>query len=130
MFNHPKQPETKGLASFIKTIYSNYQCNGIFITTENREIFHDLKNNLSEYPLIFYNTGEVVDSSLIKGYVGDYMRAKKSADQVAKDYLVVLYALNKCKCLIGGTCGATIVDQYKREKPYDCMKIINLNEHY
>lgn len=88
-----------------------------------------MKNNLSEYPLIFYNAGEV-DSSLIEGYVGDYMRAKKSADQVAKDYLGVLYALNKCKCLIGGTCSATIVDQYKREKPYDYMKIINLNEHY
>lgn len=126
-FNHPKQPTIKILKPIIDMVMTEYSCKAIYIATEDENILKDLQKNLSEYKLINYKAGELKKTS---GYVGDIIRETKTADEAAIDYLAILNAMNMCKCLVRGVCGATIVAKYKRTVPYAYINIIDLNEYY
>ena len=126
-YHHSKQPTIDLVVDMAKSIYEKYNCDGIFLATEDREILECLNSKLSEFIILSYKAGEVKETN---GYVGDVIRQSKSANNAALDYLTVLYALDRCECLFGGLCGATIVAQYKRKQPYKYCNIMDLHESY
>lgn len=126
-FNHAKNPTVLSMKSMIIDIMKKYKCEAIYIATEDKGIFDEICKTLSEFKLLQFNAGQLIET---KGYIGDFIRQTKSADEASIEYLSILYMLNECNCLLGGICGATIVAQYKRAIPYDYFNIIDLKEHY
>lgn len=126
-FHHMKQPPVEYVRTVVDKNTELIHCDGIFIATEDAKIMKSIKATFNDYKIISYKAGEIDYSS---GLIGRQIRQSKSADEAGFDYLFTLYALNKCSCLIGGLCGATIVAKYKRSTPYDFINVIDLKSHY
>lgn len=127
-FHEAKQPSIEKVIELAIKVFYTYGCSGIFIATEDCEILEKISKYMPDKKLLMYDAGRI--STTNGEYVGDYIRKSKSAYQAAMDYLTVLYCLNKCTCLIGGLCGATIVAKYSRETPYEYINIIDLKKVY
>ena len=125
--HHMMQPSIEGVKEVVSNNFSKYHCKALFLATEDAEVLEDMKKSFPDYKMLNYKAGEVKSTD---DYIGKCIRKNKTADEAAFDYLMVLSGLNRCDCLVGGLCGATIVAKYKRETPYDYINIIDLKSFY
>lgn len=126
-FHHPKQPSISELTALALKKFKKYKCDYFFVATEDYEIYKEIRKKLPENKIVTYNAGN------IKTYnkrIGVIVRQNNSAYNASIDYLTTLYILNKCTCLLGGVCGATIVAQYRRKHQYEYCNIVDLNSCY
>ena len=126
-YHHAVQPEVTDIVRLAQTKFGEYQCDYYFISTEDYMIFEALKKALPLDKVVTYNAGNVKEAD---GFIGEYLSKTAGAHNAALDYITTLYILNKCCCLVGGLCGATIVAKYRRNPPYEYINIIDLNKHY
>ncbi len=126
-FHHPKQPSIEQLTDLVREKCGAYNCQYIYVATEDADLFARIQAALSDRELLSYQAGSIRSAD---GLIGDYIRTTVSARDAAVNYLTVLYILNKCTCLAGGFCGATMVAKWRRKPPYEYINIINTNELY
>ncbi len=127
MFHHMMQPPIKDVCDLAQKVFVKYSCDYYFIATEDAGILNEIQHYLPEEKLVTYNAGNVSNS---EGFIGLQIRKDVSANEAALDYLTTLYCMDRSACLVGGLCGATIVAKYRREKPYEYINIIDMNETY
>lgn len=128
-FHHPQQPKVEDIINLAKRIKETYHCDYYFIATEDYDILQEIKDKISEDWIVTYNAGNVKYSG--NGYIGEVLQESESNSyKMGLDYLITLYILDRCKCLIGGLCGATIVAKYRRSEPYEYINIIDTKEVY
>lgn len=126
-YHHSRQPDVNKLVEIAKEKFEQYHCDYYFISTEDAEIYKSFQKQLPPDKIIGFNSGNI---SNVKGFVGAYISKTMGEDKAALDYIITLYLLDKCCCLLGGVCGATIVAQYRKNPPYEYVHIIDYNEHY
>ena len=126
-FHHPKQPSISYLTTLALKKFKEYKCDYFFIATEDYDIFQEIKSKLPENKILTYNAGNIKVSNR---RIGVIVRQDSSAYNASIDYLTTLYIINKCTCLLGGVCGATIVAQYRRKEEYEYINIIDMNSQY
>lgn len=98
-FHHMKQPEISSLSILAKEAVKEFNFDGVFIATEDKQLFNAFKNSIPEVKFCYFKAGEFENT---KGYIGDVIRQEKTAHEAAIDYLTVLYSLNCCSGLGGG----------------------------
>ncbi len=127
-FHHMKQPEVADVMHEAMKVFNDYHCDYYFIATEDKSIFELVKTNLPNDKLITYNAGNIDVSC--SGLIGNQIRQQTSAYDAGLDYITTLYILNRCSCLIGGFCGATIVAKYRKNPAYEYVNVINTHASY
>lgn len=103
---HPIQPETSQIIAKSKELMEEYQCDRIYLATEDLQIFH-------EFATAF---GDKLVSMEVKRYqaekdenINDLMRfdQEKNVYLKGKEYLESILLLSKCNCLVAGNAGGT-----------------------
>lgn len=127
-FHHSTQPTTNDIVNLAIKKFKEFNCDYFYVSTEDKSLFEDLKTKLPSDKFVSYKAGQVGDT---KGeLINKWIRKQKGAREEALDYITKLYIINKCCCLVGGKCGATIVAEYRRKPPYEYINIIDFNTHY
>lgn len=111
---HPVQPEIPDMIEKVKEVFEKYQCDYIYLATEDEEILNAFKAEYDE-KLKFHDTVRYRDTG--DGNIN--LISEKNADKTPKDrgldYLFEIGILSKCNCLVagsvGGTYGAMLLDE-------------------
>lgn len=120
---HPIQPEIEDIMDKAAETADQYQCEYIYLATEDAEILQEFKRRFAE-KLKFYDTVRYLDT----GEENINLVGEKNEDrtplQRGKDYLMEIGILAKCNCLVagsvGGTYGALLMnEQYEYRFVYD-----------
>lgn len=103
---HAIQPTLKQMFEKTDAVIKEYNCNKIFLGTEDKEIYMAFFNRYGKKVItnrkdfVKYN-GEFSLGKLIKEQVSDVRRE-------GLIYLVTMIILSKCNCFIGGHCSGTV----------------------
>lgn len=127
-FHHMKQPNVTDVMKEAVQVFHDYHCDYYFIATEDKSIFESVKTHLPNDKLLSYNAGTV--DTTCGGLIGNHIREQTSAYNAGLDYITTLYILNRCSCLIGGLCGATIVAKYRKNPAYEYVNVIDKHASY
>ncbi|MBR3525824.1 MAG: hypothetical protein IKO11_08245 [Lachnospiraceae bacterium] len=109
---HAVQPEMPVLIGKIEEVCREYDCDGIFLATEDAEILAALKSHFGDslYYLEQKRYSGKQDTKL--GQLADY---KEDAIMMNRTYLTAVYYLSRCSCLIaadtGGAQGAYMMSE-------------------
>lgn len=126
-FHHMKQPSVAEISEEARYVMKKYNCQYIFIATEDKNIYSQLTTELgscivsNKVTRIDYQQGELV---------GNVLSKQQHPFAIGLDYLTTLYILAKCRVLIGGLCGATIVAPFRIKDPYEYTHIWDLKSFY
>ncbi len=103
--NHPIQPTVMQIIEKVEEVIDEYQCTYIFLATEDQAIYNDMKRRLSTKLLTIevarYTTS---GNQNINDIVGD---RKNDRYLKGKEYLLSIWLLSQCKCLVAGNVGGT-----------------------
>lgn len=107
---HAVQPDMATLSEKIRSVKEEYNCDGIFLATEDQQILDELNKAFPEMIM-------TVDQKRYRGVqdekLGQKADYKKDAIAMNISYLAAIYYLSKCSCLItadtGGASGAYIL---------------------
>lgn len=103
---HPIQPTVDEIVEKAIFVLKEYKLNKIFVATEDKGIFNELKERLFVYANIVTNEKKWIE------YKGDYL-IKNNSEKIRKndkflsglEYLTTIYILSRSNCLIGGRPG-------------------------
>lgn len=98
-YGHPIQPAVLDVIAKIKQFMKKYECNYIFLATEDNEIYKRLYSEFGNR-LIVPDTARYVDTG--ENYLADIVRKGKNGFISGRDYLASIYVLSKCRYLIAG----------------------------
>lgn len=107
--NHPIQPTAEMVITEAKKVMKKYDCNFIFIATEDEDILTKFKNAFKD-KLLFLPQKRYHKDDISSG---EFLAQAKEHDtsrnptEDAKMYLAAIYLLTKCNCFIGGRTGGT-----------------------
>ena len=103
---HPVQPETEQLIAKSKEIMETYQCDKIYLTTEDQQLFCEFEaafgDKLTSMKVERYQAGKGEN-------INDIMHADRERDEYlnGKEYLESILLLSRCNCLVAGNAGGT-----------------------
>lgn len=107
--NHPIQPSTEMVIKDAQKVIKDYNCNYIFLATEDEDILTDFSRIFKD-KLLCLPQKRYRKTDLLKGeYLAQAKEHDKSRDKTedARMYLAAIYLLTKCQCFIGGRTGGT-----------------------
>ncbi len=103
---HPVQPETEQLIAKSKEVMEAYQCDKIYLTTEDRRIYQDFEAVFGDRLLAMdverYEAGQGEN-------INDLIHSARERDEYlkGKEYLESILLLARCNCLVAGNAGGT-----------------------
>jgi hypothetical protein len=107
---HTIQPDTKDLISKTKRMLIKWNCEYVFLASEEEHVVKLFKNNFGDKLLL--NESHRVDSSI---YIDNYvplvnLSFERSNDKYLSglEYLTTVVILSRCNCLIGSLVGKTV----------------------
>ena len=120
--NHPVQPETDMVIRKAREIMEFYNCERLYLATEDEEIYEKFEAAFGERLRVteaerYGNTGHANINDLI-------IEGKRDRYRKGKEYLINILLLSMCSCLVagsvGGTYGALLMsDGYEYEYVFD-----------
>ena len=103
---HARQPEPEQCVLKTKELLKEWDCNRVYLCTEDYHILELFKSEFKNR-LLFFSKPYVVDVG--NGYVTqvhfDRLDDKKKQGE---EYLIQILLLSRCTCLLAGPCGGTI----------------------
>lgn len=107
--NHPIPPTSSLVIEKSKVVMEEYNCDKIFLATEDEDIYEDFKRAFGD-KLIVNQQKRVSKSQFMKGE--DLATVKRKISQSSEElytsgleYLEAIYLLSKCDCFVGVRCG-------------------------
>ncbi|NBJ91320.1 O-fucosyltransferase family protein [Parablautia muri] len=103
--NHPVQPTAMQVAEKVRKVMDKYSCTYIFLATEDKAIYDVMKTQFGD-KLLTVETTRYITSG--KENIND-MHSDRNEDKYlkGKEYLVSVWLLSKCNCLVAGNVGGT-----------------------
>lgn len=103
--NHPVQPTAAQIIDKAKKIMDRYSCIYIFLATEDKGIYEVMKNQFGDRLLTVETTRYITSGN---ENIND-MHSERNADRYlkGKEYLMSVWLLSKCNCLVAGNVGGT-----------------------
>lgn len=106
---HPIPPTPKQVIEKTKEIQKSYNCNYVFLATEDEDIFNTFLNEFGEY--LLYNTQDRIRRADVRS--GEYLSTARLRNGGTVDYrkrnglqyYEAIYILSKCNCFISARCG-------------------------
>lgn len=103
---HAKQPEPMQCVEKTKELMREWNCNRVYLSTEDKDILALFQRELPE-TITFFEKEYVKDSG--NGYVTQvHFNRTEDARKQGEEYLTQILILSKCTCLLAGPCGGTI----------------------
>lgn len=103
---HPIQPEVSKMIEKCKEVIQDYQCDKLYLTTEDQQIFEEFQQAFGD-KLISLSS----DRYQLKAgeNINDVIQEKREKSKClnGKDYLLSILLLSKCNCLVAGNAGGT-----------------------
>lgn len=103
--NHPIQPSANEMIKKSKEIQRQYNCNKIYLATEDYEIWKLFQQTFKEDLITI--TDKFLNYS--NGVIADYMEGNIDKIQYGMDYMASMYILSKCNCIIAGRTGGSLM---------------------
>ncbi len=121
--NHPIMPTVEELITDSKDLIEKYQCDGIFLATEDKSILGRFKEEFGD--MVMTNKREMVD------YNGGYICQKHAPRENGvylggREYLASIWMLSKSMCLLCGRTSGAIAMVLMSQNEYCYSKFYNL----
>lgn len=121
--NHPIMPTVEELIADSKDLIKKYQCDGVFLATEDKSILARFKEEFGD--TVMTNNGELVD------YHGGYICQKHTGRENGiymdgKEYLANMWMLSKSMCLLCGRTSGAIAMVLMSQNKYCYSKFYDL----
>nr|MBQ8252758.1 hypothetical protein [Lachnospiraceae bacterium] len=126
-YNHPCQPDCREIIDEATKIMERYQCEYCYLATEDEEIRRRFSESLgnkliTSQKMYFAHDQRAILSSV---YGNDLSQLyNKNAE-----YLVSLYLLSQCNCLLSGRTSGLIVSLLLNQTPYEYIRIWNQGKY-
>ncbi len=104
-YYHPVQPDLPELIEKIDSYRLKYDCQKIFVATEDEKILRGLKKEFGE-DLLYYNQKRVQRTDTFLNYNKEFVGDEPS--KIGLDYLTSVYLLSKCNGLLAGRTSGTV----------------------
>lgn len=123
---HPIQPNAKDVIVEVKNIMQNFNCNYVFLATEDQDIYDEFKASFSDSLLAIeqtriskndINKDMFLSRKLMENHLDTY--------SIGVDYMTATYILSKCDCFISGRTGGC-KGVLLMTKGFEYCKIYNL----
>lgn len=103
--NHPIQPNARQVIEKAEDIMEQYRCTNIFLATEDQTIFDAMKHRFGDM-LLTVKTERYTTSG--KQNINDMGGNRKNDRYLrGKEYLLSVWLLSQCNCLVAGNVGGT-----------------------
>lgn len=104
-YYHPVQPDLPELIEKIDSYRTKYDCQKIFVATEDETILQGLQKEYGE-DLLYYNQKRVQSTDTFLNYNKEFVGDDPSKNGL--DYLTSIYLLSKCNGLLAGRTSGTV----------------------
>lgn len=103
---HPIQPEAKDVIEEVKEVMYKYNCNYVFLATEDQDIFDDFRTVFSD-KLLAIEQKRIRKKDINKDlYLSkNLMESHADTYTIGVNYMTATYILSKCNCFISGRTG-------------------------
>ena len=103
--NHPVQPTAVQIMEKAKEVMDRFSCTYIFLATEDQAIYEAMKKQFGDRLLSVETTRYITTGD---ENIND-MHGRRSADRYlkGKEYLMSVWLLSECNCLVAGNVGGT-----------------------
>lgn len=101
---HPIQPSVKQVISKVKEIMQKYNCNKLYVATEDVNVWNAFKQDFDNKTLITI-TEKFLDYK--EGFIAENIDKKLDKIQYGMNYFASMVILSKCNCLIAGITSGT-----------------------
>ncbi len=109
-FGHPIQPDPKDVIELADSVMREYNCNTIYLATEDSKIYDLFKNHFND-KLMDNNQIRINPDNLKNKYYTSLSQANVSLNDelylMGLKYFTSVYILSRCNCFIGGRTGGT-----------------------
>lgn len=106
--NHPVQPRPEDVINDVKRVVKDYNCDGVFIATEDQDILDSFKSAFGD-KLAFIDQPRLSKSDLLPGELlaksKQRLNISKSSIEDGRSYLLSTYLLSRCCCFLSGRTG-------------------------
>lgn len=124
------KPDLDIIVAKAKYLMEIYECDYIFVATEDEEYFKVLKNSFEDKVLYVNQKRFNIDGSEKYKYLAEEVEKLSNPKEFGYDYLTSVYGLSKCDVLLSSTlCGAYFMAKYFNEGNYEyaeCIKRITV----
>lgn len=122
---HPVQPSVEEAIAYCKKIMKEKNCTKLFLATEDKKIYDCFKKNFGN--LLVINEKRFIEYQ--GGYIAKYKFNRENDGYLrGLEYLITMYILSMCNCLVAGRCGASVVATFLA-KGYDYAYYWDLGEY-
>lgn len=108
--NHPVQPMPEEVVVDVKKVIKDYNCDAIFLATEDADILDLFKKEFDD-SLLYLEQPRISKAIMEKGeYLAQGKKRLKAYTTPFEDgvtYLTATYILSQCACFLGGRTGGT-----------------------
>lgn len=106
--NHPVQPNPVDVINETKCVISKYNCEGVFLATEDRDILNLFKEAFGDI-LLYEDQPRLSQKDIVSGEMLALSKKRLNVSDSPLDdglkYLVSTYLLSQCNCFISGRTG-------------------------
>lgn len=104
-FGHPVQPDVNDVIDKARKLMEKNRCKYVFLATEDKKIYDIFAAEFGEQLIVldmerYENTGN--------NYLADIIKKQSDIYKRGMDYLVSIYILSKCKCLVAGRTSGSV----------------------
>lgn len=120
---HAIQPTAEMIIAKVKEMQQNFEINKIYLATEDKKIYDKIKAEFND--LLIDNNSYKYDT--VNGKLIYRVKAKRKDHfyNLAKEYMLSLYLLSRCKYFIGGRANGTLA-VYMMTKGFSCYEYVYL----
>lgn len=106
--NHPIQPQPQTVISMAKEALNKYECDYIFLATEDADILSLFKESFPN-KLLYIDQKRVSHEEMknVERVMAVNVKINDNRYEMGLNYLTATYILSKCNCFIGGRTGGT-----------------------
>lgn len=106
--DHPIQPQPQTVISMAKEALNKYECDYIFLATEDADILALFKKSFPN-KLLFIDQKRVSHEEMknVERVMAVNVKINDNRYEMGLNYLTATYILSKCDCFIGGRTGGT-----------------------
>ena len=113
---HPVQPELEEVEEKVKETAEKFQCDALFLATEDVDILNFFKNMILDIPLIYIETERV--QNIGDKWLSEMVNVQQKF-QMNMDYIAAIHILTKCSCFLAGRTSGSVAVYYMKEGVYD-----------
>lgn len=130
--SHPIQPDIESLMNHVKKIKNEYNCDYIYLATEEYAIYlkfvetfgNIILTNKRTYFDDYYKLKQVLGNETRIGHVEEERKNDKKLKSL--EYLSSIYLLSKCQTLVAGSCGGSRAALYLNDGKYEYQYLFNI----